>query len=1450
MDLVLKSVQHLNGRLNNVGIFKHIDDNREQLVAGIRKLLNFTNCHNELFTDSINTLTADIELKSTLLKGMRANLPNILNDLIYSRNIPRILANITRINTPNIPVTSNDIQLICDGLRELVSAESSFFNEIHENIHERSGILDIQRRLQQLETDYARCLTDQQAATAVLAAANAYLQQLKTTCATLQVLLPSAGAPVPTSIADANRQISGCLGALIGFLNDATFLSPMVAQTLMGLATDFIRNEVRGKLDHTLADTKLDQCENKSITEQIKREMGNLLTNETDKVDRLADPKSAHVVTAPFKSRIQKILDGLGAEQDSIPALKLATDYARPKPSTDFIQQIGDIQARVPEALRDYFKNESRGLSDEIDKFVSVSLARIDRCIQDASTAAATAAQKQKLEQQLERYLDALQRVQQVSGVLPPPALGPPSTTATTDVRIKSGLESLRVHFNSGISDKIKEVNGNKLAIDALIVSITSKRDKLRRFIDTGLDICGDDVPKVAKIKTSLEAIRQLNATMITLHTNLLKIARTLPRLEIIRDAILTKIQTEITNCSSQVSLAALNPATITGIGEEMNALKRNYDDLNQKSAGILTEANTISTNNDEATATAKKEIDDCITARKAVADGLLDRASKAIATMKPNATVCKDRIDELCQMAENGAITTVADTNPAKPGLIARLDALKQSCSEFTRQLTEMVPSLYAVPSTTNSIDNVLADIVAYQRGLNNPAIGAAQLHQLYTTALANVGELATNNAKIARMLDELKNKKDEIDAIKVDIGGVIAAQEEAAEAEKAANGNVFDELIHTNFSGVSFDPRRGELILSFGNAQQPLNVGTQRHALGKGGEISPRPPSRHLPGQADSEDEADDKSSPEPGPAGVGRARAAAVAEPYSVVITPTSRFYKKLVLGKDPQRIWLTEIPLADLKAEFAAKKVSLIEGADASSKVVPTDKLAIAKAAAQNPVVVMTLLASLKPKTPISLVQYDKLVRLCDKGSAAGVINELLFVKDKVGVPITAGLGAVIRKNQDGNMIIDSINPGGGAAATKNVEKGDTILQVNGLPVKGMTEDAVKHLIAGIPGSECVLTLLRLGNDKAFKVSVRRIPITAGIGVIINKQSNGQMKIDGINGSGGAAATRQFKVGDIISEVDGRTVTGLEIEQVKDMLAGASGSQCDLTLTRTGVVLPFIVRVRRIPPLPPNNISDILQKLGWVRNTNTVWYNDTVIRNTGTGQVLQGGFFSLFSFKDRKISQFLHTNCETDYVCMLNWIFLIALRLNNSEPLRFTSDDIQELLKNTYNSVYSFVESEQPFQSFFMTVSSSPSDMYTSRVNTNLDGKIFKDNTLTPIVTRIKGELYHLDESVPLHSSQPGSASSSRSASPSKVPGGSVASSSFQLVEPELKVGGGHKKKTRRINRKIDSHHTIKKHSKRDSKRGEKGTRRRHNKLRAKGHLSRIKTIRSDPVYFSV
>jgi hypothetical protein len=552
-------------------------------------------------------------------------------------------------------------------------------------------------------------------------------------------------------------------------------------------------------------------------------------------------------------------------------------------------------------------------------------------------------------------------------------------------------------------------------------------------------------------------------------------------------------------------------------------------------------------------------------------------------------------------------------------------------------------------------------------------------------------------------------------------------------------------DDLKTRAFSGVSFNAQTGDLILSFGNAQQPRDVGD---------------------GQSDDEKEgADSSSRPEPGPSQKGR-KPGAAAEPYSVVITPTSQFYKKLIFEKVPQDIWLREIQLADLKAEFGAKKVNLIEGAAVAVATSPTndpaDKLAIAKAAANNPVVVRSLLVDVKDKTQELLKQYDILVRLCDKDSAAGVINELLIDKNKI------------------------------------------------IPAPG---------VAGF-----------------------------GLGIGIRKLTNtGEIEITSINGSGGAAATRQIRVGDIISTVDGVSLSDSSEQQVNEKLAGSQGTECVLRLKRrSGADASdeiITVKVRRIPPLPVKNnkssnasVEDILQKLGWIGGGNKVWYN-TDKDPRATGNKLIGGLFSLFSYNDRILSTFLSvTSCATNYVCMLNWIFLIALRLNNSEPSKFTYGNILELITNIYASVYGFVETEQVYKNYFITIPfNSIKETYIQRTNTNLLNKVFGDTTLAPIVTRIKGELQRsLDDSKSLPTSQPVSASSSRSASPS--PSSNVSKGMF--------MGGGHKKKTRRINRRIDGgHHTIKKHSNRESEHGNKVTRRRHNKLNAKGRVSHIKTLRS-------
>lgn len=893
--------------------------------------------------------------------------------------------------------------------------------------------------------------------------------------------------------------------------------------------------------------------------------------------------------------------------------------------------------------------------------------------------------------------------------------------------------------LNTDINEKTQLANQSKQTIDGLIASINAKNEELRKFIQDRLDIC-NDTQIVAKNQRSLEEIiRQLNTDVVQLQLLSLEIARTLPQLETNRAAIIAKIQTEIRQCNLPATLAALDPPTITAIGREIDGLNRGYDELNHKSARKLTDVAAIYTRNDTTATTMKQDIEDCIQMRKAVAAAWQNSVVDSIAKMMPIAIKCKASIDALCKMADSGAINKVDATNPAKVGLTGRLDALKQSCSAFNEKLRKCIPSLYDVPPTAHSIEKNLQDILVYQQSLDDPAIGNTQLKTQYDKALASVNTLTAHKHEIEQMITELTRYEVEIGAIKTDIGSVIAAQEEAASA--AADINVFDDLKTRPFSGVSFNERTGNLILSFGNAQQPLNV----PETDTGSDLS-----RQAPSPRKSDDEADEESAPvSEGPSGVGRRRLAAANGPYSVVITPKSPFYKKLVLGKDPQYIWLREINLPGLTAEIGAKNVNLIEGAVASPKVEPTDKLAIAKAAALNPVVVRTLLAGIQGIDEETLKKYDILVRLCDKGSAAGVINEMLI---------------------DKKLITPTPAPGA----------------------------------AGF-----------------------------GIGVGIKPNTAREMVISDINGSGGAAATRQIREGDIITGVDEHTITSKE-DAIK-LLAGPSGSECLLRLKRyNGVGADheiITVKVRRIPPLPepqkkwnPSIVNNILQKLGWTGSENKVWYNIDKDTRAG-GYNLIGGLFSLFSYTNRNLSTFLSAKlCKTNYVCMLNWIFLIALRTNILLV-------IKELIRNIYTSIYGFILSDMNFQNYFRDVTPF-TNVYIVRVNQNLHNIVFTDRTLEPIISIIRGELQReLDESRPLPSSP---RSGAASPPPSNIGW----------------VGGSHKKKTRMINRKIDSHHTIKKHSIRESERGGKMTRRRHHKLLAKRRLDRVKTRRSAPVYFSV
>jgi hypothetical protein len=1303
---------------------------------------DLSGCQTQQFNAAKDAVITVIQKRLADLDVFPGELRRAMNDGVLA-NIKGAIQNIVNDITTIPPITQNVVVNIC----EYLTGRANYIQRQNEeaNSNPIHNIDDIITRLNALKLEHARCMGGQ---TAALTAALAYLQQLNTTCATLKLPPPHQSQNPPATIADANTQISECLNALIGYLNKNTFLNPMVSNTLTELEKAFIATELRGKLVSQLADNVVDQCKDTNITDKIKSDMETLIDRVSGEVQRLATTISRGNITGRFETQIQYVLTSLQTEEQALRNINL--DYKLLKPSSDFLKQIGDIRANLPRELTDDFNQRTGGLRTEIDAFVLDSFTKISQCRQDESTAAAERAAKDAQDRKLNEYLKALRQVS--SGILPPPALGAP-----VEVKINSGLKLLLGKINTDINEKTQLANQSKQTIDGLINSIDAKNEELRKFIQNRLDIC-NDTAIVAKNKHSLEAIiSQLNDEGVQLRILSLEIARKLPQLETNHAAIIAKIQTDITKLNSPTTLAALDPPTITAIGKDMDGLKTRYDELNKKSVGKLTEVTAIYTSNDTTAKTMKQKIEECIQTRKAVAAAWQNTAVDSIAKMKPIASECKARIDALCKLTDTDTINKVDATNPARGGLTARLGALKQSCSAFNVRLRDMVPSLYDVPPTASSIEKIGESISVYQQGLGNPAIGLAQLNQQYDTASASVNTLTVNKTALETMVGKLTRYEGEIDAIKTDIGGVIAAQEEAAAAAAAAAAdiNVFDELKTTAFSGVSFNEQTGDLILSFGNAQQPLNL--------SGKELSRQPPSS--PGKFGNE-EADEESAPVKGSTRVGRARAAAAT--YSVVITPTSQFYKKLVLGKVPQDIWLSEIQLADLKAEFGAKKVNLIEGADASPKIDPADKLAIAKAAALNPVVVKSLLAGIPGIDGEFLKKYDILVRLCDKGSAAGVINELLIDKKQI-IP----------------------TPAPGAAGF-------------------------------------------------------------GLGLVIRKMPDtGEMKIIRINGSGGAAASRQVRIDDIILEGDGKQLTSLSEEQVSGALAGPAGSECVLRLKRrNGPGAEIItVKVRRIPPLPepqkkgdPSIVNNILQKLGWNGVENKVWFNWDM-NPDGGGHNLIGGLFSLFSYNARKKSDFLSKNCATNYVCMLNWIFLIALRLTNSESKMYTPVNIQELLNNIYVNVYGFVDSEVFFHKYFISPIPSSNPEYIIRVNKNLPKNVFGDATLATIISRIKGELQRsLDDSNTLPLSQPVSASSSRSTSPLGKPRTGEG--------PPVLMGGGHKKKTRRINRKIDSHHTIKKHSKRDSKRSEKGTRRRHHKLHAKGRVSRIKTIRSDPVYFSV
>lgn len=83
----------------------------------------------------------------------------------------------------------------------------------------------------------------------------------------------------------------------------------------------------------------------------------------------------------------------------------------------------------------------------------------------------------------------------------------------------------------------------------------------------------------------------------------------------------------------------------------------------------------------------------------------------------------------------------------------------------------------------------------------------------------------------------------------------------------------------------------------------------------------------------------------------------------------------------------------------------------------------------------------------------------------------------------------GLGIQVGMDEDG--FVKVISPIDDTPADRaGMESGDLIIKLDEKPVKGMSLDDAVKLMRGEPGSDIILTVVRMGKDKPFKVTITR------------------------------------------------------------------------------------------------------------------------------------------------------------------------------------------------------------------------------------------------------------------------------------------------------------------------------------------------------------------------
>jgi hypothetical protein len=153
------------------------------------------------------------------------------------------------------------------------------------------------------------------------------------------------------------------------------------------------------------------------------------------------------------------------------------------------------------------------------------------------------------------------------------------------------------------------------------------------------------------------------------------------------------------------------------------------------------------------------------------------------------------------------------------------------------------------------------------------------------------------------------------------------------------------------------------------------------------------------------------------------------------------------------------------------------------------------------------------------------------------------------------------------------------------------------------------------------------------------------------------------------------------------------------------------------------------------------KELLTTLGWNGSENVLLYDINKIRQ-GVRVFVQG-LFSFFCFNNGDFSVAFSRHCGRNYVCMLNWVIIVAFRLRARDPVTYTDAAIIELIKNMRYALYGFLQTGSIIDNFTRKTDGN-ANFYIDGTKKAMTGGIFYDGTLKVLVDGIKGEVGKIPE----------------------------------------------------------------------------------------------------------